>query len=235
MSDASLSPELALRIGLATRELPEAEVQQLVRVLTRLLGTPLSAEKLSGVTPRGLRDASGAFHLEAVQEAPAERLEAACRALHGETGAAAGVPEPDPGPPLPGAVRVACASNSGGALDGHFGACARFLVYEVSPAGLRLAEVRSVAEAVATAGERREDKNRARVALIADCDLLYCCSIGAPAAAKVVNAGVFPLKVATGDEAAAHMAELSRALGDHPPPWLCRLMGRDETAAATAH
>ncbi|MFP4129858.1 MAG: dinitrogenase iron-molybdenum cofactor biosynthesis protein [Halorhodospira sp.] len=235
MSDASLSPELALRVGLAARELPEAEVQQLVRMLTGLLGVPLTAEKLAGVTPAGLRDAAGRGHLEAVKEAPLERLEAACRALHGEAVVGGEIPEPDPSPALPGAVRVACASNSGGALDGHFGSCARFLVYEVSPAGTRLAQVRPVAEAVTEAGERREDKNRARVALIADCQLLYVCSIGAPAAAKVVNAGVFPMKIPDGGEAAEHMGELSTALATQPPPWLARVMDRDAASQAGAH
>ncbi len=235
MSDEALSPDLALRVGLAARELPEAEVQQLVRMLTGHLGVPLTAEKLAGVTSAGLRDAAGRDHLEAVKEAPVERLEAACRALRGEAAVDADIPDPHPGPPLPGAVRVACASNNGGALDGHFGSCTRFLVYEVSPEGTRLAEVRPVAEAVTDAGDRREDKNRARVTLIADCQLLYVCSIGAPAAAKVVNAGVFPMKVPDGGDAAEQMDQLSTALASQPPPWLARVMERDGASQAGTH
>lgn len=233
MQDASLQPELALRIGLAARELPELDVSQLVRVLTGLLGAPLSAEKLAGVTPRGLRDAGGAHHLEAVEQAPVERLEAACRALHGEEAAPEPVPEPEPGPAPEGAIRVACASNSGGELDGHFGACARFLIYEVGADGIRLAEVRPVAEAVSGSGTRRDDRIAARVALIADCHVLYCCSIGGPAAAKVVNAGVFPMKREGGSTAAAHMRELGAALAAHPPPWLARLMAGQREAPIT--
>ena len=230
MQDASLQPELALRIGLAARELPELDVSQLVRVLTGLLGAPLSAEKLAGVTPRGLRDAGGAHHLEAVEQAPVERLEAACRALHGEEAAPEPVPEPEPGPSPEGTIRVACASNSGGELDGHFGACTRFLIYEVGAAGCRRAEVRPVAEAVTGSGTRRDDRIAARVALIADCHVLYCCSIGGPAAAKVVNAGVFPMRRDAGGAAAAHMDELRAALAERPPPWLARLMAGEGAA-----
>jgi hypothetical protein len=29
-------------------------------------------------------------------------------------------------------IRIACASNRGERLDGHFGSCARFLIYQVS-------------------------------------------------------------------------------------------------------
>ncbi|MBK1729781.1 dinitrogenase iron-molybdenum cofactor biosynthesis protein [Halorhodospira halophila] len=232
--DASLQPELALRIGLAARELPELDVSQLVRVLTALLGAPLTAEKLAGVTPRGLRDAGGAHHLEAVQQAPAARLEAACRALHGEEAATDPVPEPESGPSPEGAIRVACASNTGEELDGHFGACTRFLIYDVAATGCRLADVRPVAEAVSGSGTRRDDRIGARVALIADCQVLYCCSIGGPAAAKVVNAGVFPMKRDVGGAAGGHMKELSAALAKRPPPWLAKLMaGRSAAAPAS--
>ncbi len=234
MQDASLQPELALRVGLAARELPELDISQLLRVLTGLLGAPLTADKLAGVTPRGLRDAGGAHHLEAVQQASAERLEAACRALHGNAAEADPVPEPEPGPSPAGSIRVACASNSGGQLDGHFGACARFLVYDVAATGYRLAEVRPVAEAVSGTGVRRDDKIRARVGLIADCHVLYCCSIGGPAAAKVVNAGVFPVKRDEGGEAGAQMRELGAVLADRPPPWLAKLMADGSAAGAAS-
>ncbi len=83
--------------------------------------------------------------------------------------------------PLPGSIRVACASDDGEVLDGHFGSCRRFLIYEVSAAESRLVGVREVDDAEA------EDKSAYRAALIADCSLLYVAATGGSAASKVVN------------------------------------------------
>ncbi len=223
--EMTLSRDLALRIGQAARELPEMEVTQMVNALVRLLGAPLTADKLGGVTTAGLVKAGGLVHADGLAQAPQGRLEAACAALRGEHGAIVDdMPAPHPqAASLPEAVQVACASDSAGNLDGHFGSCTRFLVYRVSAEAVRLLDVRSIAD-VGLRG-RRDDKNKARAALISDCQLLYCCSIGGPAAAKVVRAGVHPIKLPEGGDAAAIMEELRGRLADHPPPWLARLLG----------
>jgi len=90
---------------------------------------------------------------------------------------------------MPQSIRVAIAANRGENLDGHFGSCERFLIYQVSPDAMKLVEVRGALEA-----DQEEDKNAARAALIKDCQILYLQSIGGPAAAKVVRAGVHPIK-----------------------------------------
>jgi nitrogen fixation protein NifX len=93
---------------------------------------------------------------------------------------------------MPGSIRVACASNREQLLDGHYGSCERFLVYQVSPEEVRLIGVRPTLEA-----DHAEDRNVARAALINDCQIVYVQSIGGPATAKVVRAGVHPVKVAS--------------------------------------
>jgi predicted Fe-Mo cluster-binding NifX family protein len=55
---------------------------------------------------------------------------------------------------MPGSLRVAVAANRGENLDGHFGSCDRFLIYQVGQDAIRLIDVRSTAEADAA-----EDKN----------------------------------------------------------------------------
>jgi hypothetical protein len=62
---------------------------------------------------------------------------------------------------------VAIAANRGENLDGHFGSCERFLVYQVGPDALKLIGIRSTVEADAA-----EDKNAARSALINDCQIV---------------------------------------------------------------
>ena len=90
---------------------------------------------------------------------------------------------------LPRSIRVAIASNHDEMLDGHFGSCERFLIYQVSPDAARLIAVRDALQTF-----HAEDRNAARAALVADCQILYLQSIGGPAAAKVVRAGVHPVK-----------------------------------------
>lgn len=215
----SISDEIALRIGLAARALPDTPPARLLRVLADAVGLPPTAEKLSGLTVRDLQAAADG-ELGAIDT---DALKAALARLTGE-----GAAEPNPAPPLepytegdmPGSIRVACASNGAEALDGHFGSALRFLIYQVSATELRLIETRSVDDRGA------EDKNAHRAALLRDCQLLYVASIGGPAAAKVVKAGIHPVKDASGGSARARMVALQRILADKPPPWLAKVMGQ---------
>lgn len=118
-----------------------------------------------------------------------------------------------------GSILAACASNGGEMLDGHFGSCEKFLVYRVSPAGLMLVEERAT-----LAADEAEDRNVARARLIGDCQVVFLQSIGGPAAAKVVRAGVHPVKVAKAAPALETLAKLQESL-KRPPPWLARVMG----------
>ncbi|MNE73320.1 hypothetical protein D3C80_1693240 [compost metagenome] len=56
--------------------------------------------------------------------------------------------------------------------------------------------------------------------------MLYVVSIGGPAAAKVVKAGIHPLKKPQGDQAEVVLAELQRVMAGSPPPWLAKLLGQ---------
>ena len=120
---------------------------------------------------------------------------------------------------MPGSIRAACASNTGEVLDGHFGSCERFLIYQLTPDESRLIAIRSTLEA-----DHAEDRNAARAALIADCDVLCIQSIGGPAAAKVIRANVHPVKIPRSESARVVVARLQTALR-HPPPWLAKVMG----------
>ncbi|MGB1110107.1 MAG: dinitrogenase iron-molybdenum cofactor biosynthesis protein, partial [Gammaproteobacteria bacterium] len=60
------------------------------------------------------------------------------------------------------------------------------------------------------------------------CQLLYVASIGGPAAAKVVRAGVHPIKLppnAEVPEADTLLEGLQVTLSGNPPPWLAKAMG----------
>ncbi|MDI6750804.1 MAG: NifB/NifX family molybdenum-iron cluster-binding protein [Pseudomonadota bacterium] len=123
-------------------------------------------------------------------------------------------------------IRVACATDSGKLIDGHFGSCKVFAVWDVSREVVAFVAARSTA-----AADEAEDRNQARAALIGDCQIACFQSIGGPAAAKVVRAGAHPLKVAPNTGMDAWLDELQRAL-DHPPPWLAKVMGVEAASLA---
>ncbi len=210
----------ALRIGRAARALPGIEVREFVAALADKLGLPLTEEKLARVS---VGDIHAIIQGDEESDSSMERasIKAAVRYLWGE-----GLADDELAPPqpfaegdMPNSLRVAIASNSGAAVDGHFGSCARFLIYQVSRNEARLIAVRP------TQGtEDAEDKNAARAALIADCHVVYVQSIGGPAAAKIVRAGAHPVKLAEGGPAADALSRLQSNL-DAPPPWLAKVMG----------
>lgn len=219
----SMTREAALRIALAARELPGIETRALVLALAKKLELPLTETKLAAVTVDDLRELLAGEHADENCAVGYDRdsLKAAVRPLWGIGVAGSELPalEPYVEGDLPGSIRVAVASNSGENLDGHFGSCERFLVYQVSPTALRLIDQRPT-----LAADQEEDRNVARSALIGDCHIVHVQSIGGPAAAKVVRAGVHPVKIATAAPAREILSRLQQSLV-RPPPWLARIMG----------
>jgi nitrogen fixation protein NifX len=121
---------------------------------------------------------------------------------------------------MPNSIRVAVASNNEEELDGHFGSCLRFLVYQLSATDLKLIDARSTAKA-----DESDDKNGYRLDLIKDCHVLYVVSIGGPAAAKVVQGGLYPMKVVGGGSARDILGKLQQAIATSPPPWVAKILG----------
>jgi nitrogen fixation protein NifX len=217
------SREAALRIALAARALDGLDVRALVGALADKLDLPLTETKLARLTVEDLRGILAGDHADdncSVGVAP-EALKSAVRILWGEGVTGSDLPpvEPYVEGDMPGSIRVAVAANRGENLDGHFGSCEHFLIYQLSPSAIKLIAIRSALDA-----DAEEDRNAARAKIIADCQILFLQSIGGPAAAKVVRAGVHPLKKPKGGPAREVLAELQGALSS-PPPWLARIMG----------
>lgn len=222
----SLPRELALRIGLAARVLPDVSPRQLLDALLDKLGAPLSQDKLAQITVAQLRASiSGSETGEEpvnVNDAAVPHYKEAVRYLWGELGEADDLPKAEPynDGDLPDSIRVALASNQGADMDGHFGSCLRFLVYQVNQQQARLIDLRS-----ALSADDAEDRNAARAELIGDCQIVYVVSIGGPAAAKVIRAGIYPIKLSSEHPAAEVLSKLQNVLAGAPPPWLAKIMG----------
>jgi nitrogen fixation protein NifX len=229
MSEQPLSDEVALRIALAARVLPGVSVVDLIEGLQSYLGDTLDETALSKITVTNLKTAVGqTYDLDGEEDGEDNRfdlaaLKEAVRILWGETEDAeknalpiAAYQEGD----MPGSLRVAIASNTDEQLDGHFGSCTRYLVYQVSPEEIRLIDARSAAKA-----NQSEDKNGYRVSLIQDCHVLYIVSVGGPAAAKVIKAGIYPMKMVDGGPARSILQDLQKIMTTSPPPWMAKILG----------
>lgn len=227
----SITHEAALRIALAAHELADVSPAALVKALAARLGLPLSEIKLAALTVTDLREILAGDHAEenCVVGVSDAALKSAVRLLWGEdvTGSALPALDAYAEGDMPGSIRVACASNTDEMIDGHFGSCERFLIYQISPAEMRLIAVRPTLEA-----DHEEDRNLSRATLINDCQVVYIQSIGGPAAAKVVRAGVHPVKLPTGGPAREILVQLQRTLTS-PPPWLAKVMGVEAASLAS--
>ncbi|TAJ80512.1 MAG: dinitrogenase iron-molybdenum cofactor biosynthesis protein [Gallionellaceae bacterium] len=220
MSTTVITKTAALRIAQAARALADVNAGAFATQLGDHIGLPITEEKLAKVTVADIKlILSGEETVEPDVDGASIKL--AVRHLWGAAG------EDETLPPtaaykegdMPGSLRVAVASNSEENLDGHFGSCPRFLIYQVGRNEIRLIGVRPTDIA-----DEAEDKNSARAQLIDDCQIVYVQSIGGPAAAKAVRANVHPVKAPEGGKASIALQRLQAVL-DAPPPWLAKILG----------
>lgn len=229
MAEQPISNEAALRIALAARCFPELSLGEFIEALMTFGGDTLDEATLGKITVTNLKTAlgqtyelDGEEHGEDANASDIAAFKQAVRILWGELDDVDQLPaiEPYQDGEMPNSVRVAVASNNREMLDGHFGSCLRYLIYQVSVDEIRLVDIRS-----ALAADLSDDKNAFRVGLIRDCPVLYITAIGGPAAGKVVQAGIYPIKKETGGDARALLRELQQAIATSPPPWLAKILG----------
>ncbi|MDD4963980.1 MAG: dinitrogenase iron-molybdenum cofactor biosynthesis protein [Gallionella sp.] len=210
----------ALRIAQAARVLADVNAAAFAAKLGDQLGLPITEEKLAKVTVADVKlILSGEETVDPDVDNASIKL--AVRHLWGATDEDESLPTATAytDGDMPGSLRVAVASNTEENLDGHFGSCPRFLIYQVGRDEIRLIEVRSTSLA-----DDAEDKNVARANLIKDCQIVYVQSIGGPAAAKAVRANIHPVKSPEGGKVRVTLQRLQAVL-DAPPPWLAKILG----------
>jgi nitrogen fixation protein NifX len=228
MATQPISNEVALRIALSSRLFPELSIADFIEMLQTYLGD-LDEASLSRITVTNLKTAlgqtyelDGEEHGEDADAADIAIFKKAVRILWGEFDDIDQLPsiQSYQDGEMPNSIRVAVASNNREALDGHFGSCLRYLIYQLSTEEIRLVDIRSAIEA-----DLSDDKNAFRVGLIRDCPVLYIVAIGGPAAGKVVQAGIYPIKKEGGGAARVMLSELQQAIATSPPPWLAKILG----------
>ncbi len=218
MATPDLTDLVALRIGLAAKYLTGIELTDWLSILIRAVGLPLSGQRLGRLRLNRLRQV-GSEALDSYSDQELRRAISLLRGQGFDLNKLLPQPQAYMDGDMPGSIRVACASNRSDRIDSPFGTCERFLVYQVSAQEQRLIDLRAVPDRAHT-----DDKHQARVALIQDCHVICALTIGGLAAAKIVNAGLHPIKVGAPLAATKMLGDLQQVLDTAPPPWLLKIM-----------
>lgn len=126
---------------------------------------------------------------------------------------------------LENSMRVAFATKDMERINAHFGGAKEFIVYKVSKEGF---EVDGVIK-TDTSSLEGDEKTEYKVKALQGINIMYCESIGGTAAAKVIRAGMNPMKVQEPRKIEDVLKELVVMLNDNPPPWIKQIMNIETT------
>ncbi|ADY57108.1 nitrogen fixation protein NifX [Syntrophobotulus glycolicus DSM 8271] len=117
---------------------------------------------------------------------------------------------------------VAFATTGEDKVNAHFGMAPAFAVYEITPGDYRFVKTISLPEQAS-----EDDKVEARADMLKECTIVYCNHIGGPAAARLVQQNIQPLKVKEGTPIIAELERLQTILRESPPPWLRKRLAEE--------
>ena len=113
-----------------------------------------------------------------------------------------------------GTVRIAFATSNLENIDSHFGSAKQFAVYEIGKKSTTVCEIIKI-----------EDKDADKtVELLKGIDIVYFTNIGAIAAAKIINNGIFPIKYKDVVSIEEEIKKLTTMLNTNPPPFIKKII-----------
>jgi nitrogen fixation protein NifX len=124
-------------------------------------------------------------------------------------------------------LRIAIATEDLKSLNAHFGSARRFAVYDVTPTESRFVEAVSFTDVSNESGSHQrdgDDKIGPKVEALTGCHLLFVLAIGGPAAARVVNAHIHPVKLPKPETIETIISRVQTMMSGNPPPWLRKVM-----------
>lgn len=113
-----------------------------------------------------------------------------------------------------GSIKVAFATTDLENIDSHFGSAQQFAVYNISKENIALGEIKKVVE-------KDTDKT---VELLKDVDIVYFTNVGAIAAAKLINSGIFTIKYKEIVSIETEVNKLKDMLNANPPPFIKKII-----------
>ena len=126
---------------------------------------------------------------------------------------------------LANAMKVAFATKDMETINAHFGGAVEFVVYKVSKDGFELDGVIKT-DVTGLSGDEKTDY---RVQALKGINIMYVESIGGTAAAKVIRAGINPMKVPEPRKIHEVLGELVTMINGNPPPWVKRIINMETT------
>lgn len=111
-------------------------------------------------------------------------------------------------------IIVAFATNDDCNIDAHFGSAKKFKIYEISKQEYKLSSTIEI---------ETKDVDKT-VSLLKDTDIVYFINIGATAAAKIINKGVFPIKYKEVVAIDEELEKLKSMLNTNPPPFIKKII-----------
>lgn len=118
--------------------------------------------------------------------------------------------------PCEGLIRVAFASKDLKNINSHFGSAKQFAVYEISKKEINICEIIKIME-------KDTDKT---VASLKGIDIVYFINIGAIAAAKLINNGIFTIKYKEVVSIEKETKKLQEMLNANPPPFIKKIINK---------
>lgn len=117
---------------------------------------------------------------------------------------------------------VAFACSDGLTIDSHFASAPAFEMYKFTGGEQGIIHTSFSAEDM----YESSDKVDARINMLKECAIVYCTQIGGPAAARLVQSGIHPLKVPEGTPIVDELNRLNELLlSKKLPPWLKKKLG----------
>ncbi|RXJ81556.1 NifB/NifX family molybdenum-iron cluster-binding protein [Arcobacter sp. F2176] len=113
-----------------------------------------------------------------------------------------------------GTIKVAFATTDLENIDSHFGSAKQFAIYEISKEQSTMCEIKKVLE-------KDTDKT---VALLEGVDIVYFTNVGAIAAAKLINNGIFTIKYKEVVSIDEEVKKLKDMLNTNPPPFIKKII-----------
>ncbi|MBK1666065.1 nitrogen fixation protein NifX [Rhodospirillum rubrum] len=137
---------------------------------------------------------------------------------------------PDRGSVTGGRMKVALATQDMKTVNAHFNGARHMAIYEIGPDGYSFVEViqfDAVSDEDGKHSDDGEDRVRAKVKALDGIALLFVKAIGGPAAARVVQSRIHPMKIPNDEPIVDVLDRVQTMLKGNPPPWLRKIMTRD--------
>jgi len=117
---------------------------------------------------------------------------------------------------------IAFASSDGTTIDSHFASAPAFEMYKFTGGTQGIIHTTLSSEDIAES----DDKVDGLIKMLKECAIVYCTQIGGPAAARLVQCGIHPLKVPVGALIVDELNKLNKLLlSKKLPPWLTKKVG----------